>query len=212
MFRKALTLINIALSFSAQAAIVDLGQITRDTNTGMDWLDLTKTNGRSYNDVASKLGAGQELSGWRYATLEEVRQLWITFGVTEATDQDIAIADTQQLNAYHSAIDLLGNTYLGATSTILSGVVGFTADTDPQNPGNHFIRGMYELAGLNVYPVRALTPTTGTASSTQSPVLGSYLVRTSEVPLPATTWLLGSALIGIGCFKKRTNASNLSQS
>ena len=36
------------------------GSITRDPNTGLDWLDVTFTQSRSFSDVSSKFGVGGE--------------------------------------------------------------------------------------------------------------------------------------------------------
>lgn len=76
------------VSFSANAAIVSVDWqaagddlITRDTVSGIEWLDLTVTSNRSYNDISSKLGSGQEFDGWRYATLSEITDFFETFGV-----------------------------------------------------------------------------------------------------------------------------------
>ncbi len=38
------------------------GAITLDTTTGMEWLDLTASTGRSYNEVASQLGVGGDFA------------------------------------------------------------------------------------------------------------------------------------------------------
>ena len=54
--------------------------ITSD-DYGLEWLDLTVTANRSYDDVSSKLGPGEEFDGWRYASLEEIsaiqENLWV---------------------------------------------------------------------------------------------------------------------------------------
>jgi hypothetical protein len=66
-------------SFNSSAAIIVAdwqtvgdGLITQDTDSGMEWLDLTATIARSYNDISSKLGAGQEFEGWEYATADQI--------------------------------------------------------------------------------------------------------------------------------------------
>jgi hypothetical protein len=66
------------VSFSASAALVDLINIdlkiagdeliTRDSNSGLDWLDLTETNGLSQNYILTQMGSGGLFDGWRYAT------------------------------------------------------------------------------------------------------------------------------------------------
>ena len=52
----------------ATAVITDLGNVTRVTTSGFDWLDVTETNGLSYNEVV----AGPLYDeGWRHATVPE---------------------------------------------------------------------------------------------------------------------------------------------
>ena len=54
--------------------------ITQDTVSGLEWLDLTVTDGLSYYDVLALMGDGGSLQGWRYATRAEVGSLWDAFG------------------------------------------------------------------------------------------------------------------------------------
>lgn len=44
------------LSMTANATIIDQGVITLDTETNMEWLDLTETIGKSYNEVIGGYG------------------------------------------------------------------------------------------------------------------------------------------------------------
>ena len=54
--------------FQANAAIIDNGSYTTDTESGLDWLDVTLSINRSYSDVSSQFGSGGDFEGWRYAT------------------------------------------------------------------------------------------------------------------------------------------------
>ncbi len=59
--------------------------ITRDTTTNLDWLDLTATVGRSFNDVSRNLYLGGDFECFRHATFDEVFSLltsvgWPVFG------------------------------------------------------------------------------------------------------------------------------------
>lgn len=58
-----------------QAAIIDYGSYFSDTNSGLDWLDVTASVNRSYNDVFSQLSPGGEFAGWRYASHDEFNNL-----------------------------------------------------------------------------------------------------------------------------------------
>ena len=61
------------------------GTITRDTDTGLGWLDWSLTAGRSFDDVAAQLGEGGEFEGFRYATAAEVETLWLNGGIVDIT-------------------------------------------------------------------------------------------------------------------------------
>lgn len=51
------------------------GLATLDTNSGLEWLDLTLTDGMSINQVSLELGDGGQYEGWRLATASEVHDL-----------------------------------------------------------------------------------------------------------------------------------------
>jgi hypothetical protein len=46
--------------------------ITRDTQSGLDWLDVTLSTGYSYNQVIEQLGDGRAFDGLRFATEAEL--------------------------------------------------------------------------------------------------------------------------------------------
>ena len=57
------------------ASPTDGFNLTRDTATGLEWLDLTLSTGLSFNDVSASFGTGQAFDGFRYATLDEIQHL-----------------------------------------------------------------------------------------------------------------------------------------
>jgi hypothetical protein len=59
-------------SAPALATLLDRGSFTTDTDSGLDWLDVTATAGMSYGTV---LDSHFPLAGWRYATLDELSGL-----------------------------------------------------------------------------------------------------------------------------------------
>lgn len=66
------------LSFQAsnvQASVIDNGLYTTDTESGLDWLDVTETVGMSLSDVFAQLNAGGSYEGWRYASGDEFNTL-----------------------------------------------------------------------------------------------------------------------------------------
>src|SRR5262245_38450568 len=88
-----------ALMLSAspvQASLVDLGVVTRDTGTGLDWLDVSVTLGLSYNE-ALQTGFVTE-QGFRPATIEEVAQLFLNAGApTQGLFQPNLVLEVEQL-------------------------------------------------------------------------------------------------------------------
>ena len=77
----------ILLSASVQAMpLLDQGDVTLDSSTGMEWLDLTLTAGMSYNEVM--LTDFVVVDGFRYATKEELDLLYQNAGVFDTGGPD----------------------------------------------------------------------------------------------------------------------------
>ena len=192
MMNKILTLVGLTLSLSANAAIVDMGNITRDTATGLDWLDLTETNGRSYNDISSKLGAGQEFDGWRYASVTEVQVLWSNLGMSNGTNESLLTSDVIY-GAFVSSVNIIGNTANTVSDFYDYGAMGITGDTASDTEvfgagishwiGNDFTNNWAEDKSV--------------LRTRQHNIFGSYLVAPSAVPVPAAGWLFMTALVGL---------------
>lgn len=53
----------------AGATLIDLGNVTRDTSTGLEWLDVPLTDGLSFAAVVA--GPWYE-AGWRHATMQNL--------------------------------------------------------------------------------------------------------------------------------------------
>lgn len=130
---KTFTALLFTLSAAvANAALQDLGNITRDTDTGLDWLDVTETRGLSYNQVMAQMGPGGTYEGWRYATTAELDQLIINFGYTAINSCagthlhcDPAIPGDSLV--IESFIKTMGDTW-DAYADILSGPYDTTSD------------------------------------------------------------------------------------
>src|SRR5262252_4644045 len=113
------------LSLPAQAELVEVDLqvpgdklVTRDTETGLDWLDLGGvTTNLSYDAIQGGAG-GWLASGWRYATQAEVCALFVDH--TEATTCNFdsgAITEPSQAERLGLLLGLTGSTFNG---TILS--------------------------------------------------------------------------------------------
>ena len=134
------SLLNAILSASlcifiptTNATIVDNGIYTTDTNTGLDWLDVTETVNLSYNYVTSQLGTGGAYEGWRYATGNEFNQLVHIATGSPLIGFKLMVIDEILSDPF---ITLLGSTYHTYTTSIglppdsrTNFTSGFLADT-----------------------------------------------------------------------------------
>jgi hypothetical protein len=85
-FKNTLIAATLLLSItSAQAALVgsdwqNTGDAlaTLDTDTGIEWLDLTQTSNMSINQVEGLTGNGSTFDGWRLPTRAEVAQMMMS--------------------------------------------------------------------------------------------------------------------------------------
>ncbi|MEQ1759430.1 MAG: DNRLRE domain-containing protein [Vicinamibacterales bacterium] len=132
--------------------------VTLDTQTGLEWLDLTKSTNRSFDYVLTQFGLGGEFAGWRLATTDQVTTLFDHAGVRS----------TPQALGHQSLDPLLFNSNVEAFLSL----VGITLSS-AQNNG---------VAGLHLSP--RMNGTTAPHSSvnistneTYSVIEGSFVVR-----------------------------------
>ena len=92
----ATLLVGLVLASTTYAALLSKDStfgpntITRDTDTGLDWLDLTLSTNRSYDDVITQFGIGGDYSGFRHATVAEVIELWNHAGIANSFATPVA--------------------------------------------------------------------------------------------------------------------------
>jgi uncharacterized protein YjbI with pentapeptide repeats len=152
------------------------GQITFDSATGLDWLNLTVTANMSVTDVTAGLGPGGAFEGFRYATAAEVEQLFANAGLTgfgtEATGTIQGNTDPV-LEATAAQLQALWGL------TCVSGLPTCTYDTSAGYIGSPSGGGTFYYAVLNVSPPGWGAGTTGawTVDGSARAYLGSMLVR-----------------------------------
>ena len=65
-------------SHNAEAALVNEGEYTLDTDTGLEWLDPALTDNLSYGAVLAGAGGWTAL-GWEFASVDQFAQLASTY-------------------------------------------------------------------------------------------------------------------------------------
>jgi len=172
---------------SASAALIALdlftagdGLVTRDTETGLDWLDLTATLNLSYNDVEADTGGWLSL-GFRHATGSQVCGLFGTYAVAPAPCPGVLP--------------------VAGPVTTLQGFVGIT-DTGPRTITSE---GAFDDGDVSIGVGQATLLRFGAGASqsqvlvdvlyatTADGTLGHWLVR--PVPEPSTGLLVAAGLL-----------------
>ena len=167
------------------------GLLTIDTTTNLEWLDLTETANLSFIEVSGGVGDYTTTLGFRYATLEEVTNLYLAAGVTEFGLDQVP----SNIPAAELLLDLMG--CLEVCSGTLFGAAGLTSTSIST------ITHSLPFFQLNTtVGARFWVGVNGVTDSSSDASRGSYLVR-SVVPVPAAVWLFGSGLLGLIGFARR---------
>lgn len=210
-------ILSMALSLSANAALVSVdwqstgdGLLVKDTTTQLEWLKLTETMGMSYADVSSQLGVGGSFEGLRYATNAEVINLFtdyfgiplgsLTYGeVPGYIDPGVRVAS-----------ETLGDGVSGGTDAS-SGpnanyiLVGYTGEL--MMDGSRFVLGAHtRWSDTDYFTAQDPVPLSAAYDARSAGfdlARGSYLVRTSVIPLPTAVVLFGSGLLGLTAVARR---------
>jgi len=198
-FLAIFTLILLS-SFSAsiRAEIIDNGPFTTDTETGLDWLDVTASVDKSYNYVSNQFGLGGQYEGYRYATAKEFNAL-----VSHYTDVKVTQTQVRQVIEASAKADTLIK-MLGSTQKTAKRVRGL--DTHQQYADDKWARMIDSVMGITIngqsksgyiyisYSLIAKTQDFGTRiwhysnadinryinRSKEDPEVGSFLVRKTK--------------------------------
>ena len=208
------------LSIDWQTA--DDNLITRDTSSGLEWLDLTVTRSLSFDTVSSRIATvGDELYGWRYASSSQLDTLLWNWGLIISSDHPIPYRDGISYGApdlnqslTDDVINTLGDTrnldlienrifYEDVEAYSAYGFLG-----EQLRPGEIWIANIndQDYRGYSGYDRVALHANT-LPSFGGAGYVGSFLIRdTTVVPIPAAVWLFGSGLISLVGFARRKKA------
>lgn len=163
--------------------------ITRDTVSQLDWLDVPQTFGATVADVLNGYG-GFVNSGFRLATVDEMRTLFYHAGVVCVDISPCYLTPT----SYEGWPDPQYYANLAGVRSLLNLMAGTTYSYLYAGIGPVSWDGWVGIAGLWNGGTTAEAYTT-IDYQLASVAGGSFLVR--PVPLPASFWLLSSALLAL---------------
>ncbi len=137
----------LATTQDAEAALINNGWYTTDTESGLEWADLYLADGLSYQAVLS--GAGHSLfaptgwynEGWRHATHTEVIDFWETIGGIEI----------EQSGTVSVPLQTLVQSYVGRTQWsggLTSRAWSYGMIADDFNPFYTYYMGLYRRSSF----------------------------------------------------------------
>lgn len=191
----------VMISISANAALIENGSYTTDTETRLDWLDLSITDNQSYV-VAATLNPE-----WRYATNSEVENLfgqlfdgyYDTHQFNYSSSNDGAVYSDQESDV-NNFISLFGETKANDFNIIS---LGFYEDEDDVLRWIGVTKDIGDTPSTLVYGLESSFGAEVYREDFNNNSAGVLMVRASIVPVPAAFWLFTSGLVGLVGFIRR---------
>lgn len=210
---------------------IDNDPFLTDTNTQLDWLDVTITTGLTYQQIRDELVIGGNFDGWRFATENDVVQLLANFtnisnpasGTIPGTSDTFYIIPSNLLDPL---VEILGSTldveYTSTYGTTFDAANGH-AEGEYLDYTLGFIFTPDNSDNLNIIELLDDDSTEGVEDyysigidsfdrSSSSLNIGTFLVRDSNVqfvPVPSAFWFLGSGLISLIHFSYKKKAISI---
>lgn len=211
-------------SAKASSILIDQGSMTYDPATHIQWLDLSATMGLSYSGVATQTDYLQ--TGWRFATENEVANLYRDAGIPVITKSDGTFS-------YSSDWTQPGYLSVAQNAFALGNELGWGSGKD--SAPEYFTAGFFNVPATSEHPLEAAftflllndyegyyqqsgTLNISEGINTIDPDqavrgFGNFLVRdVSPVPIPGEAVPLGALLLGLTGFNLwRRKQQGLSQ-
>jgi hypothetical protein len=184
----------MGVASTANGALVEIdflspgdGLITLDTDTNLEWLEVTLTINQSYNTVAGGFNGYTTTHGFSFADVNQVTQLYTNVGVTDQSGVLVSgnFAGVQELIALLGCTDSCGS----GSSRFQQGWV----DYDPFSPTSAALALIQSYQVSNTASSIVIGPIT---KDVYGPAAGSYLLR--SVPLPGALPFMGTGLAVLG--------------
>jgi hypothetical protein len=173
-----------------------LNSLTIDTATGLGWLDLTASTGRSYQQVLAATQPGGIYSGFRFATAQEVLNLYSDAGIPGIGFYSLSTPAIQSLISLLGAPGLING---------MPGLLGLSA-TSP-SPGLQNAPVIYAV-GKNATEEYWVNENTSYGVTFSDPEVGSWLVSNVRESSDASINILTAAsLVGFSHLLRRQNAT-----
>lgn len=184
------------------------GLLTLDTATSLEWLDLTATVGQSRSSVLS----GPFIAdGFRYATRSEVNELWDDAGAVGSYGPSNVAPANLLIEQMGCTSQFLGSPCDAPVDPTRGDVqhwnIGFFG-TDPLDAG--IVDLFLSLHDLR-YGNAEMSLDFGTSDGIDilnRPDVGSYLVRSTPLPEPATIALVGTGIAGAVAIRRRKRSAS----
>jgi hypothetical protein len=215
----------LLMSGQVNSALIDNGDWTTDTSTGLDWLDLNLTYAMSVDTASSTY------SGWQLASTSEYDNLFDTIFPNYTTPKSLT---------YDSGIANDFDKHASQLETFFS----LFGEAPPSDPGRSWVQAFFlaENTGLDLMQLNlqraeervVIDPHDyrGYDSDDTGGAAGLFLVRDTcsgfpggghtggafpgggntggcfpgKVPAPAAIWLFGTGIIGLIGFSRRRRA------
>lgn len=202
-FRELVLAILAFTSLSSNAALIDNVTTTIDTNTGLEWLDLSLTFNTSYDQLAGGFGS-YFASGYTHATQSQLCGFFGALGDTVTNCNSMSASATDAITPANAdtLIGLLlspGSTYPDALGIFDSGMVptllGDAGICASSNTGCS--------VGAQVFRNNDSLNSQAAADN-----IGHFLVRAqqNQIPIPGTLSIIGLGLVGL-FWQRRTKYS-----